>query len=266
MALSEFTKLANSELGYIYVKHDGTLVAESMLTRHGSRALDQITIPEKWHPWEDNHYLLMEDGNFLLLETGGKILLDRGTLEPAVTENAAIHSDMEEHNILLSEDSLLNNSIIRCHPVVTDTSLKVLYKLGTPLFIPSGKSVLYYAHYTDPNGLGQISGTNMQNPVATTDYLANSKADGTGTNYTANVVFAPNFYGNSVILQEIGINATVGVYMTHLQVRGYGIYYGNSIEISCRYDSASENAYGYAPFSLTKGIKRIPYTAITGVL
>ncbi|MBL0320735.1 MAG: hypothetical protein IPP74_15780 [Alphaproteobacteria bacterium] len=44
MALSEFTKLANSELGYIYVKHDGTLVAKSMLTRHGWRALDQVWI------------------------------------------------------------------------------------------------------------------------------------------------------------------------------------------------------------------------------
>lgn len=258
MALSEFTKLANSELGYIYVTQDGTLRVENMLARHGWRALDQITIPEKWTVSTDKNYLTLEDGlGFLLLETGGKILLDEGTLDPEVTEDAALAADAEGYNILLAEDGLLNASIIRAHPVITDTSLKVLYKLGTPVFIPLGKPYIFSAHYTDPSGLSQVSGTNMQTPVATTDYLANTLADGSGTNKTANVVVTATYYGDTVYY-SIANNASTGVYITFLQARGYGIYYGNSIE-SIIDDTDSQDDYGYFPFQFDMKYQKDTY-------
>lgn len=249
MALSEFTKLANSELGYIYMRQDGTLVAEGMLTRQNWRALDQVWI------MPDRNYLALEDGvGYFLLENGGRLILDEGALE-----DAAIHADMEEHNILLPEDALLNASIIRAHPVVTDTSLKVLYKLGTPLFIPSGQTATFSAHYTDPSGLSQVSGTNMQTPVATTDYLANTASDGSGTNKTSDQVVTATYYGDTVYY-SIANNATAGVYITFLQARGYGIYYGNSIE-STKDDTTSQNAYGYAPFQFDMKYQKDTYLA-----
>jgi hypothetical protein len=260
MALSEFTKLANSELGYIYIKQDGTLRVENMLARHGWRALDEITIPEKWTVSTDKNYLTLEDGlGFLLLETGGKILLDEGSMEAAVTEDAALAADAEGYNILLPEDGLLNASIIRAHPVITDTSLKVLYKLGTPLFIPSGKTKAFSAHYTDPSGLSQVSGTNMQTPVATTDYLANTAADGSGTNKTSDVVVTATYYGDTVYY-SIANNATVGVYITFLQARGHGIYYGNSIESTVD-DATSQPEYGYFPFQFDMKYQKNTYLA-----
>jgi len=260
MALSEFTKLANSELGYIYVTQDGTLRVENLLARHGWRDLDQITIPEKWTVSTDNNYLTLEDGlGFLLLETGGKILLDEGTLDPAITEDAALSSDAEGYNILLPEDGLLNASIIRAHPVITDTSLKVLYKLGTPLHIPAGQTVPFSAHYTDPSGLSQVSGTNMQTPVATTDYLANTASDGSGTNKTADVVVTATYYGDTVYY-SIKNNGTSGVYMTFLQARGYGIYYGNSIE-STKDDTTSQDDHGYYPFQFDMKYQKDAYLA-----
>jgi hypothetical protein len=260
LALSEFTKLANSELGHIYVKQDGTLRVENMLSRHGWRALDQITIPALWTVSPDNNYLTLEDGlGFLLLETGGKILLDEGTLEAAVTEDAALAADAEGYNILLAEDGLLNASIIRAHPVITDTSLKVLYKLGTPLLVPIGLSTPFSAHYTDPSGLSQVSGTNMQTPVATTDYLANTAADGSGTNKTADVTVNATYYGDTVYYSILN-NASTPVYITFLQARGYGIYYGNSTE-STKEDSASQSAYGYAPFQFDMKYQKNTYFA-----
>lgn len=260
LALSEFTKLANSELGYIYITQGGTLRVENMLARHGWRALDQITIPELWTVSTDRNYLTLEDGlGFLLLETGGKILLDEGTLDAAVTEDAALAADAEGYNILLAEDGLLNASIIRAHPVITDTSLKVLYKLGTPLYIPSGHTAPFSAHYTDPNGLLQVSGTNMQTPVATTDYLANTASDGSGTNKTADVVVTATYYGDTVYY-SIKNNATDGVYITFLQARGYGIYYGNSIESTVD-DATSQDDYGYAPFQFDMKYQKDSYLA-----
>ncbi len=260
MALSEFTKLANSELGYLYIRQDGSLRIENMLARHGWRALNQVTIPEKWIVSTDRNYLTLEDGlGFLLLETGGKILLDEGTLEAAVTEDAAIAADAEGYNILLAEDGLLNASIIRAHPVITDTSLKVLYKLGTPLYIPSGKTIPFSAHYTDPSGLSQVSGTNMQTPVATTDYLANTASDGSGSNRTANIAVTATYYGDTVYY-SISNNSSDGVYVTFLQARGYGIYYGNSIESTVD-DATSQAAYGYFPFQFDMKYQKDTYLA-----
>ena len=249
MALSEFTKLANSELGYIYNKQDGTLRVENFLARQGWRELDQV-----WIASSTDSFLLLEDGGFLLLEDGGKLILDEGSYE-----DAAIHADAERYNIFLGEDSLLNASIIRAHPVITDTSLKVLYKLGTPLFIPSGKTAEFSAHYTDPSGLSQVSGTNMQTPTATTDYLANTAADGSGTNKTADVVVTATYFGDTVYY-SIANNANAGVYMTLLQARGYGIYYGNSIE-SVKDDDISQAAYGYAPFQFDQKYQKDTYLA-----
>lgn len=249
MALSELTKLANSELGYIYVKQDGTLRVENFLARQGWRALDQVFIAS-----DVNSFLLMEDGFFLLLEDGGKIILDEGAFE-----DAALSTDAEGYNIFLGEDSLLNASIITSHPVVTDKSLKVLYSLGTPLFIPSGQTSAFSAHYTDPSGMAQASGTNMQTPVATTDYLANSAEDGTGTNQTANVVVTATYYGDTVYY-SIANNASGSVYITFLRARGYGIYYGNSVE-SAVDDATSQAAFGYAPFQFDMRYQKDTYIA-----
>jgi len=247
MALSEFTKLANSELGYIYVKQDGTLRVENFLARHGWRALDQVSV-------STGEYILAEDNSFILAEDNTKILAD-----DSIAQDVAISTDAESYNILLSEDGLLNASIIRAHPVITDTSLKVLYKLGTPLLVPIGISTPFSAHYTDPNGLSQVSGTNMQAPVATTDYLANTLADGTGTNKTADVVVTATYYGDTVYYSILN-NASTPVYITFLQARGYGIYYGNSIE-STKENTFSQEAYGYAPFQFDQKYQKNTYLA-----
>jgi len=247
MALSEFTKLANSELGYIYVKQDGTLRVENFLARHGWRALDQVLI-------NDDSYILAEDNSFILAEDNTKILADDSTLE-----DAALAVDAEGYNILLAEDGLLNASIIRAHPVITDTSLKVLYKLGTPVYVNPKIPYEFSAHYTDPSGLSQVSGTNMQAPVATTDYLANTLADGTGTNYTADVVVTATYYGD-IVYYSILNNAPAGVYITFLQARGYGIYYGNSIE-STKDDGDSQEEYGYFPFQFDMKYQKDAYLA-----
>lgn len=248
MALSEFTKLANSELSYIYVRQDGTLVSENMLTRQGWRALDQIWVTP------DEGFLLMEDGGYLLLETGGKIILDEGAYE-----DAALATDAEKYNIFLGEDDLLNASIIRAHPVITDTSLKVLYSLGTPLYIQPGKTITFSAHYTDPSGLSQVSGTNMQSPDPTTDYLANTVKGGGGTNKTADMTVSATYYGD-VVDYSITNGGTSAVWLNFLQARGYGIYYGNSIESTIE-DADSQNAFGYAPFQFDQRYQKNTYLA-----
>jgi hypothetical protein len=99
----------------------------------------------------------------------------------------------------------------------------------------------------------------MQAPVATTDYLANTLASGAGTNKTADIVVTAVYYGD-VVDYSIVNNATTGVYITLLQARGYGIYYGNSIE-SIIDDTDSQNEYGYMPFQFDMKYQKDTYLA-----
>ena len=99
----------------------------------------------------------------------------------------------------------------------------------------------------------------MQAPTATTDYLANTAADGSGTNKTSDQVVTATYYGDTVYY-SIANNANAGVYMTLLQARGYGIYYGNSIE-STKDDGVSQAAYGYAPFQFDMKYQKDTYLA-----
>jgi hypothetical protein len=60
----------------------------------------------------------------------------------------------------------------------------VLWRLGTPIRVDPGKSVAIFAEWTYNNE--KCPAQNVQQPEATTDYLANTSADGTGTDITAN--------------------------------------------------------------------------------
>jgi hypothetical protein len=246
-AVAELTRLANSELGYIYLKHDGTLKVENALARVGTRALDQVIIEPAVAG-----FLLKEDGGYLLKEDGGKIILNETTLA-----DASINTDAENYDITLDRNSLLNSSTIRAYPVITDTSLKVLYSLGSPFFISAGGGLAAFsAHYTDPSGGAAISGSNLQAPVATTDYLSNSLADGTGTDHTADLVVTTHLY-NDVVYFIINNDAAVGVWITKLQIRGYGNYYSKPIEVTVD-DAISQAIYGLAPFQFDQKYQKDP--------
>ena len=68
-----------------------------------------------------------------------------------------------------------------------------------------------------------MGGTDMIQPVASTDYLANSQSDGLGTDLTTAVNLTATFGGNgaSVLIDN---SASSIVWVTLLQLRGRGIY------------------------------------------
>ena len=211
--------------------------AENRDARLGGRALDTIDLDPA-----DNGFLLKEDGGYLLKEDGGKIVLDEMTAGTAV----ALYADAESYDILMDRDALFNSATVRVYPKVTDTALVVLYSLGKPFYIAGNGTVEFSAHYTDPNGFAQASGTNMQTPVATTDYLSNTLEDGTGTNRTSDLVVTATYYGDTVEYSIFNGHAD-GAWVTFLQARGYGIYHGNSIEYQFD-DATSQAGYGFSAF------------------
>jgi hypothetical protein len=180
--LQEIARVVASELGYFYVKGDGTAVFEARFSRI------------------------------------------------ATSDAATFDNTMAGLDVQTTRDNLLTRVQVVTHPRTVDGSTQVLYQLKSVTDIPIGGSLTLLAGYTDPNNRAErVGGTSMVTPVATTDYLANSAADGSGTDLTALISIVTSFGGNGVRF-DITNNATVVAYITKLQARGLGIYdYQNTV-------------------------------------
>jgi hypothetical protein len=241
-AISELNKLAMSELGYAYVLKDGTLRIENSSARKGTRELDRVST----HP-DLMESLLLASGEEFRLADGNPLLLEES--EEARLTYTAEKLDMETDN-----EQTLNSVYVRAYPVQTDTSLVTVFSLGSPIVIGGGQSIPLSGRYTNPNGGSPISATNLQTPVATTDYLMNSASDGSGTNLTANLTVTATYYGDQVDYILTNTGTTPG-YVIKLQARGYGIYFDSPIEVSVS-DQDSIDEHGDFAITLDQRYKR----------
>jgi hypothetical protein len=150
--LTEFQRLALSEVGYIYVR-----------------------------------------GN---TGSGGELVFESRTDRAAKNVNlATFNESMYELVAAVSRDDIISRLQVVTHPRRIDTVNQVLFTLrdttvstDTTLTLGPGESKSIVCPYTDPsNRSSRVGGTSMVNPVATTDYLMNSAADGSGANLTASL-------------------------------------------------------------------------------
>lgn len=234
--LREMEKIALSELSYIYLKKDQvfgeTLVFESAHDRQGWRALDQYPIAT-----DDSFSLLLETGDHLLLETGDYLLLNE--LEAALS----VDNDMLDLEVDYSE-TILNYSTSIAQPRRIDTSVKTLFQLDEPISIPSGQTITIRGSYSDPTSGSAVNAYGMFEPVATTDYLVNTRSNGTGTNLTGSLTLVDTpYYADGFVHLVRNDNAKNG-WITKYNARGYGIYLYNPISWIYK-DDNSINAYGY---------------------
>jgi hypothetical protein len=266
--MTEFQKLAVSELGYIYVKPTDTLVVEGRNKRTGT-ALSKIPVTKA-----NSGYLLKEDGGHLLLETGGKIILN---------QTAAISLvDKQSETVISHGKDMANIVEATCYPRKIDTSLTVLYSLDSPISIKAGETKSdYKVSFRDAvAGAQSVSGTNMQAPVATTDYLMNTLENGTGTDKTANLTVTA-VYGTDGAVYTLINGSANDCFITKLQARGYGIYIYDPISVSfqddtlvdlygsykqsldLKYQDDPANASGYSYILL--GLNKNPITVIDSI-
>jgi hypothetical protein len=246
-AIAEINKLALSELGYIYLLKDGTLRVEDSSARKGTRELDKVPV----HPDLLTNLLLIDGDDFLLID-GDTLILDEA-------EEAQLALDMEKLEIILKND-VVNRADVRAYPVRTATALEVVFSLGSPMLVPAGQSITFKAHYKSPDSGQTISATNLQTPVATTDYLMNSAEDGSGSNLTASFTVTATYYGD-LVEYLIENEATDDGYITHLQARGYGVYYDTPVTGSYE-DADSIEAQGETIFEIDQKYKRNLWDAL----
>jgi hypothetical protein len=238
-AISEFQKLALSEFGYIYIKRglDGeTLIVESRDTR--SNVSNTVTPI----PADESSVSINEDDSYLLNEDDTSSVLD---------ESQALEFDNENipQEVITSYGKNLANKIIATsYPRKVDTAATtVLFALQSPFkILAGGTKEGYRGSFRDPaGGASYVNGKEMVTPVSGTDYAAFANEDGTGTDYTANLVVTAT-YGTNEVEYTLTNNASVDIWVTVLQARGKGIYLYDPVT-TIKEDLASQVVQGVLP-------------------
>jgi hypothetical protein len=222
-AYTELSKVAISEPGYVYLKkdkvHGETLVFEDSASRHGWRTLSPLPIVAS-----RSGYLLKEDGGKLLKEDGGGILLNQ-------TEELVVDNEMLDIESVYGQH-VINYFTLIANPRRKDASPQVLFQLDEAILIASGQTVTIKGTYADPAGGFPINAnpSDMVTPVATTDYLANTSEDGTGTDFTASLALTDIAWGSEGFTHQVRNDSAYAGWIIKYNTRGLGIYQYNPIE------------------------------------
>jgi hypothetical protein len=148
------------------------------------------------------------------------------TLNPLVLHD--FEGDIARGGLVVpgSRDDLVSKVQVFVHPTRVDTSPVILYDLQTTsTLVAAGQTNdSLFGPYRDPDNPGdRVGGTDMIQPVATTDYTMNAAQDGSGADLTGNFTVTASYTGNGVRFTIVNTGATAG-YITKLQCRGLGIY------------------------------------------
>jgi hypothetical protein len=231
---SEIYKLIISELGYVYVRHDGLnpeLVVLEGIAARTNRELTTIPYVECLLLTELEDITTTEDGYELASDGGGTYIV-----------NEMIDASVSFGKNIMTQVSL------KGYPRRVDSGSVVLFELDEPFeMIASGSKAGVKVTYKDPYGAAaRVSGKDMIAPVRDTDYKMYQNEDGTGTDLSTNLtVTTVDENGDTAGFGAKGaiyklVNTGVAGWVTKLQARGYGVYTYNPLETMINSASAIE--------------------------
>lgn len=252
-AYDEFSKVAFSEIGHIYLrksKETGeTLVFENNSARNGVRELTEIPIAAA-----SAARLLKEDGGFLLKEDGGKLLLDEGESLTLANDSSAIDYEIDYGQ------GQINRFTVYALPRRLDVTPQILFTLPEPLQFNIFSGIRIKGSYADPVSGLPINGQDIIPLDPYTDYEVEIASNGADVTMDLTVEAEFGTEGFTVYLYDEG--QLGNVIITHFQVRGTGIYINNPIEHAAA-DQDSIDEYGTRPESMTQKYKNTLDTGAT---
>jgi len=219
---AEKTKLAISELGYIYTRGDRT--GGQTLVVRGRDDLTGIANTNIPLSVGESGFLLLETGDYFLLETGDKLILD--LVETPSFDNLMMKGMQVAHG-----KHFANRIRTNAYPRRIDAAATtVLWSLENAIEIPANTTKTgIRGTYRDPTGGSKsVKGKEMVTPVSGTDFVANSQADGGGSSQTASMSVTAEF-GTSEVEYAIANTSGASIYTGGdagtFQARGKGIYF-----------------------------------------
>lgn len=140
-------------------------------------------------------------------------------------------------------------TILKVHPRA-QAATGVLWELiGTAPSVQTGANNPFtiFTPYTYANA--PAPAVNVITPVATTDFLVNSQADGGGSNLTGSCTVTITDFGDNAKLVLTNTSGTLG-YITKLQIRGDAIYETNAADVTYPTDLADAESLRELVFDL----------------
>ena len=150
----------------------------------------------------------------------------------------------------LYNENLCNWLEVTFYPrAVGDAGTEIAH-IESPLSIPGLGSRVFTLRYRDPsNPDGVCAATTIIQPVASTDYTGNLESDGSGEDYTSNLVVTVENLTNAA---KVTVNNTAlgAVYLTLLNIRGTPLTASQPIQLRS-IDGSSTAAYGIRKLTKT---------------
>jgi len=215
-AMSEFQKLAMSELGYVYLKHNSTsdeiLVSEDRLYRNNVISISTIPTPSSMSDdliTEAADYITTETGDYILVDSRADISLDNEMIDLEATHGANLYNRVE---------------VVSNPKKIDADATTVLFTLQSRIEIEAGETLSgFKVNYRDPTGgAKKVAGKDMVTPVADTDYWMDSVSGSNSKDLTADLAVTVT-YGTEGAEYSLKNNGASTGYV-FLQFRGRGIY------------------------------------------
>ena len=128
---------------------------------------------------------------------------------------------------------------------------------GSAPALEDGEVITVLAEYPNETSANNVVGVETwTTPAATTDYLANTASNGTGTNKTSDLAISVVKSSKNMEIQ-ITNNAGVKVYLTKLQARGTAVTISDPATIKTS-DSTSQSTFGLRTYPRSSDAKWIP--------
>ena len=185
-----------------------------------------------------------ERGRFFSDRMGQVIFYDRNHLSTSPTVAATFEDDYEALTYGYGE-ALINQVRVRLRPRQIGTPGSVIWQLSTAQKVKTGECVTFTAHLHDTSG-NPIGATSVTPPVSVTDFSANTAADGSGTDVTAQftvTIPTDGVRGSAVILDVCNTSGSDAYLLAGSQLRGTPLIQGDSLLVE-QTDQDSTLAYG----------------------
>jgi hypothetical protein len=185
-----------------------------------------------------------ERGRFFTDRQGRLVFYERGRLDTGQPVQALFANDFDALDYVYGDD-LVNQVRVTVRPRAVGAAGSVLWQLESAVRIAPGECRQIRAALRDSAG-NPMAGRDLIDPLAVTDYQANSAADGTGTDLTTLVTLAlvsGAVGGSSVLLEACNTSSQTAYLLPGARLRGTPLYQADAMLVEAL-DDTSIDTYG----------------------
>jgi hypothetical protein len=181
----------------------------------------------------------------IYIKADGTLRLEDRHYRMSVGSSAWTLTDAEYQALELpsTRDDIINTVRVTTHPKVVDAVANVVvYDQANTIIFTAGETKILMGSFRDQDTGDPIGATDIQAQVSGTDYVANTLADGSGSNVSSSFTVVVETGSNGVRFTVTNATAAVA-YLLTLRLIGKGIYdYGRTIHDAT--DTASITTHG----------------------